>query len=165
MRNHLSEGMRLEDLRHIEMAEELVVLQVAVSSVVESALGHSPNEILHVEVVGEFVAGFRKLEDWRSRLQQPATMIYNLLLAPPHSWGRLANRLDGPSSLLVPMSMVVELFEGQINCAATNGVHWGSCSVLVAALSHFSELKSKLELLSFRRNTDLSLSSSNATHT
>jgi hypothetical protein len=41
---------------------------------------------------------------------------------------------------------VVELLEGGINAVATNRVHCGTRSVLVAALSHFSELKSKLEL-------------------
>jgi hypothetical protein len=44
-------------LRHTKMAGELATLRTVVSSTVESALGHSPNEIFHVEVVGELVAG------------------------------------------------------------------------------------------------------------
>jgi hypothetical protein len=58
VRNHLSEGMRLTTLHHTEMAEDLVTLRVAVSSPVELALGHSPNEIFHVVVVAELVAKF-----------------------------------------------------------------------------------------------------------
>jgi hypothetical protein len=50
--------MRLTTLHHTEMAEDLVMLRVAVSSPVESALGHSPNEIFHVVVVAELVAKF-----------------------------------------------------------------------------------------------------------
>jgi hypothetical protein len=58
-----------------------------------------------------------------------------------------ANR---PSSLTVSLSMVAELLEGRIDTAAANGVCWGTRFVLVAALSHFSELKSELELLGSR---------------
>jgi hypothetical protein len=54
----LYEGMQLATIHHTEMVGELVVLQVAVSSAVELVLGCSPNEIFHVEVVGELVAEF-----------------------------------------------------------------------------------------------------------
>jgi hypothetical protein len=37
------------------MARELATLHVAVSSVMELLLGHSPNDTFHVEVVGELV--------------------------------------------------------------------------------------------------------------
>jgi hypothetical protein len=37
------------------------------------------------------------------------------------------------------------VLEGQIDTATTNGVHWGTKFALVATLSNFSELKSKLE--------------------
>jgi hypothetical protein len=56
--------------------------------------------------------------------------------------------LDGAnesSSLVVSLS----------TAAAANGVRWETRSVLVAALSHFSELETKLELLRSGRNTDL----------
>jgi hypothetical protein len=56
--NHLSEGMRLATLHHTKMARELVTLQAAVSSAVESMLGRSPNEIFHMEVEGELVVKF-----------------------------------------------------------------------------------------------------------
>jgi hypothetical protein len=62
---------------------------------------------------------------------------------------------DGPSSLAVSMSMVVELFEGRIDTAAANGVHRGSRSMLVATMLHFLELRSELELLGSGRNVDL----------
>jgi hypothetical protein len=58
VRNHLLEGMRLAALCHIEMDGELASLQAAVSSIAESALGRSPDEVFHMEVVGELVAGF-----------------------------------------------------------------------------------------------------------
>jgi hypothetical protein len=51
--------------------------------------------------------------------------------------------------------MVKVLLEGRINAMAAKGVHWGTQSTLVATLSHFSELKSELELLGSGRNADL----------
>jgi hypothetical protein len=53
------------------------------------------------------------------------------------------------------MSTAVELLEGCNDAATTNGVHWGSRSVLVVAVSHFLELKTELELLGSRCNADL----------
>jgi hypothetical protein len=50
--------MRHAALHHTEMVRELAVLQVTVPSAVESALGHSPNDTFHVEVVGELVTKF-----------------------------------------------------------------------------------------------------------
>jgi hypothetical protein len=51
--------------------------------------------------------------------------------------------------------MAVELLEGRIDAVIANGVYWGTRSTLVAALSHFSELKSELELLGSGCNADL----------
>jgi hypothetical protein len=56
---------------------------------------------------------------------------------------------DGPSSLVASLSMAVELIEGQIDTVAANGMCWGTQSTLIAALLHFPELKSGLELLRF----------------
>jgi hypothetical protein len=56
VRNHLLEGMQAAALRHTEMNRELATLRVAVSSVVESVLGCSPDETFQVEVLGELVA-------------------------------------------------------------------------------------------------------------
>jgi hypothetical protein len=50
---------------------------------------------------------------------------------------------------------VVELLEDRIDTATANGVRWGIRSVLVATLSHFLQLGTKLELLGSRRNMDL----------
>jgi hypothetical protein len=147
-----------------------------------------------VEVVGELAAEFQTMEEQRSRLERPTVRIYDLLLGPPSSQARLADRLDevakqlraklairreedaeleaswtsvvrvqdlvlgsvdGPSSLAASMSTVAELLEVWIDAAAANGVCWGSCSTLVAAVSHFSELETELEVLRSRRNVDL----------
>jgi hypothetical protein len=62
---------------------------------------------------------------------------------------------DGPSSLATSISMVAELLEGWVDVAASNGVHCGTQSALVAALPHFSKLEAKLELLESGRNTIL----------
>jgi hypothetical protein len=94
MRNHLSEGMRLAALRHIEMVGELATLWAAVSSAAELALGRSPNEIFRVEVVGELVAEFQRLEEQRSWLERPVMRICDMLHGPPPSRARLADRLD-----------------------------------------------------------------------
>jgi hypothetical protein len=45
------------------MAEEPSTLYTVVSSVVESALGCTPNEIFWVKIVGEVAAKFQKLEE------------------------------------------------------------------------------------------------------
>jgi hypothetical protein len=63
--------------------------------------------------------------------------------------------VNGPSSLAASLSMMVELLEGQIDTVAANRFHWRSRSTLVAALSHFPELKSGLELHGSRQNADL----------
>jgi hypothetical protein len=62
---------------------------------------------------------------------------------------------DGSSSLAASLSMAVELLEDWVDAMATNGVRWGTQSALVAALSHFPELDTELELLGSRRNGDL----------
>jgi hypothetical protein len=62
---------------------------------------------------------------------------------------------DGSSSLAACLSMVAELLEGRIDITVANGVHQGTRSVLVAALSHFPELKSELDLLGSEWNADL----------
>jgi hypothetical protein len=84
-RHHLSEGMRLAALHHTEMAGELAVLWAAVSSAVESVLGRSPNDTFHMEVVGDLVAKFQKLEEWHSRLEWPTMQICGRLLGLPPS--------------------------------------------------------------------------------
>jgi hypothetical protein len=70
-------------------------------------------------------------------------------------WDLVLDNIDGPSSLAASLSTVVELLEGWIDTAATNGVRWGTRSALVAALSRFLELNSKLVLLRSRHNADL----------
>jgi hypothetical protein len=55
--------MRLLALHHTEMARELAMFWVAVSSAVESVLGCSPSDTSHTEVVGELAAKFQKEED------------------------------------------------------------------------------------------------------
>jgi hypothetical protein len=90
----LSEGMRITALRHIEMVGELAALLVAVSSTMEMALGHSPDETFQVEIVGELVAEFWKLEGQCSWLEQLGVRIYDLLLRPPPGRARLADHLE-----------------------------------------------------------------------
>jgi hypothetical protein len=70
-------------------------------------------------------------------------------------WGLVLGSTDGPSSLATSMSVAAELLKGRIDAAAANGVHWGSSSTLVAAMSHFLELKTKLEVLWSGHNADL----------
>jgi hypothetical protein len=65
------------------------------------------------------------------------------------------DNVDGLSSLAASLSTVVELLEARIDASAANGVYQGTRSPLVAALSHFLELKSELELLRSEHNGDL----------
>jgi hypothetical protein len=76
------------------MVRELTVLRAAVSSAVEITLGCSPNQTFRVEVVGELVAKFWKLEERHSCLEKPSTRICNLLLGPPSDRVRLADQLE-----------------------------------------------------------------------
>jgi hypothetical protein len=54
---------------------------------------------------------------------------------------------SGSSSLAASLAMVAEEVEKRINATATNGVWWGTQSLLVAALSHFPDLEPELEIL------------------
>jgi hypothetical protein len=70
-------------------------------------------------------------------------------------WDLMLDSIDGPSPLAASLSMALKLLDGQIDATFINGVCWGTWSVLVAALSHFLELESKLGLLGSTRNGDL----------
>jgi hypothetical protein len=93
-RHHLSEGMWLAALHQTEMAGELAVPQTAVSSAMELMPGRSPSDIFHVGVVGELAAEFQNMGERWSWLERPTVRICDLLLRPPPSRARLANRLD-----------------------------------------------------------------------
>jgi hypothetical protein len=68
-------------------------------------------------------------------------------------WDLVLGEVNVPSSLAVSLSMV-ESLKDRIDIATTNGVHWRTHSTLVAALSHFLELKSELELFGSGWNAD-----------
>jgi hypothetical protein len=53
------------------------------------------------------------------------------------------------------MSIAVELLEGWIDTATTNGVCWRSRSALVVVVLHFPLLETLVEVLRSRRSTDL----------
>jgi hypothetical protein len=78
-------GMHLAAIRHTKMAGEITALWAVVSSTVKSALGRSPNDTFHVEVVGELVAEFQRLEERHSWLERPVVRICDLLLRLPPS--------------------------------------------------------------------------------
>jgi hypothetical protein len=61
-------------------------------------------------------------------LQTSATRVQDLVL----------DIIDGPSSLVVSLSMVAELLEGQIDATTTNGVRWGTRSVFGCRFVTFS---------------------------
>jgi hypothetical protein len=63
--------------------------------------------------------------------------------------------VDMPSSLVASLFMLVELIKGWVDTTTANGVRWGPRSTLVAALSHFPELKTELGLLGSGRNSVL----------
>jgi hypothetical protein len=62
---------------------------------------------------------------------------------------------NGSPSLAVSMSAVVEQPERRIEAEATNRFCWGSCSALVAAMSHFPGLDVDLEVLRSRCSVGL----------
>jgi hypothetical protein len=91
VRNHLSVQMWAATLRHTKMAGELAMLWAAVSPVVQSVLGWSPDETFQVEVMGELLAKFRILEELCLRLERSGGRIYDLLLGPPLGQSRWAD--------------------------------------------------------------------------
>jgi hypothetical protein len=91
--HHLSEGRRDAAIRHTEMAGEPAALQASVSYAVVSALGHSSNDTFRVEVVGELVADFQKLEERRSRLERLGVRILQ-----PAPWATTRSGSIGRSS-------------------------------------------------------------------
>jgi hypothetical protein len=64
-------------------------------------------------------------------------------------------RPDETSSLATSLSSAVEQIKDCIIATATNGVCWGTQSMLVATLSHFPELGTELELLGSGCSMDL----------
>jgi hypothetical protein len=88
----LPEGMQVVALQHAKEIGEFATLREAVSSTAEFVLGRSPNETFRVEVMDELVAEFWRLEWLRSRLEHPFTRICDLLLGPPLSQARWADR-------------------------------------------------------------------------
>jgi hypothetical protein len=62
-------------------------------------------------------------------------------------WYLVLGRIDGTSALAASLSSIIELLEGRIDAATTNGLRWGTRSALAAALLHFLELGAELELL------------------
>jgi hypothetical protein len=62
-------------------------------------------------------------------------------------WDLMLDNADMSSSLAASMSTAVELLERRIDDTTTNGVRSWTRSALVAAMSHFQEPKSELELL------------------
>jgi hypothetical protein len=94
LRNHMLERMWVAILCHTEMVGELVALWAVVSSTMEFTLGCSPDETLQVEVVGELVAKFQKVEEQHSRLEQPGMRICDLLVWPPTGQAWMGIHLD-----------------------------------------------------------------------
>jgi hypothetical protein len=64
---------------------------------------------------------------------------------------------DEPSSLPVSLSSAAELLKGRIDVVVGNRVRWGTRSALVAAMSHFLDLGTELELLGLGHNVDLAV--------
>jgi hypothetical protein len=62
---------------------------------------------------------------------------------------------DEMPSLAASLSLAADLIKGHIDDTAANGVRWGDRLALIAALSHFPELETKLELLGSGRNANL----------
>jgi hypothetical protein len=58
VKSHLSEGMQIATICHVEMAEKVAALRAAVSSAAEFMLGRSPTKAFKVEVVDKLAAEF-----------------------------------------------------------------------------------------------------------
>jgi hypothetical protein len=78
-------------------------------------------------------------------LRNPTAQVQDLVL----------QRVDGSSSLVMSLSLVVELLKGRIDVMAADRVHWGTQSVLADTLSPFPELVVDLELVGYGQSADL----------
>jgi hypothetical protein len=78
--------------------------------------------------LGLELATGREVDAEFEALQTSATRVRDLVL----------DNVNGPSSLEINLSVVVELLEGWIDTKAANGVRWGTRFVFIATLSHFS---------------------------
>jgi hypothetical protein len=89
-------------------------------------------------------------------LRSSTTQVRDLVLKRSHE----------TSSLAVSLSSTADQVEDCVDTAATNRVHWGAQSALIAALSHFPELEPELEheleLVGFGCNADLAKGQLNA---
>ena len=74
-----------------------------------------------------------ELEDLRAA----AAWVRDLVLGASH----------GFSSLPAVLDSVVDVVEDRLDAMASSGVHWGTRSLLVVALSHFLELEAELGLV------------------
>jgi hypothetical protein len=128
-------------LHHTEVAGELNVLRVTVSSAVQLVLGHFPDETFWVEVMDELVAEFWRLEELCLRLERPGMRICDLLLGSPLSQARWADHLDKAvgrleAKLAARREVDVELEAMQTSAARVRGFPLdgvnGSSSLAVA---------------------------------
>jgi hypothetical protein len=87
----------------------------------------------------------REVEANLEALQSSMTRVRGLVLGDT----------NGSSTQATSMFTVVELLEGRIDTVAANGVHWESCSTLVAAVSHFPKLDVNLEVLKYGHSVGL----------
>jgi hypothetical protein len=122
------------------------------ASICDLLLGPPPDQARWADRLDEAI---RRLEVELTTRWQVDAKLEALQTLAAWVWDLVLDNIDGPSSLLAYLSMVVKLLEGQIDVVAANGVCWGTRSALVTTLSHFLELKSELELLGPRRNVDL----------
>jgi hypothetical protein len=79
---------------HTEMAGELAVLEAAASSATGFVLRRSPAETSRLDVIGDLVAKFWRLDELCSWLERSGVRICDLLLGPPLSLAQWADHLD-----------------------------------------------------------------------
>jgi hypothetical protein len=81
-------------LRHVGLVWDLNALRAMMSSDTELVLGPSHDETFGVELMNELTMNFWRSEELCSQLEGPGMRIYGLLLGPPSSQDRWADRLD-----------------------------------------------------------------------
>jgi hypothetical protein len=145
-------GRLLIDVSQVDVVGEMVArfqdraewcsrLETSGSRVYNLFLGPEDDRVHLVIYLEETIGRLQAMQDEHQALRNSATRVWDLVL----------ERSDEAPSLAAALSITVDVIEGRVDAAATNGVHWGAWLVLTAILSHFPEL----ELLGSGYNANL----------
>jgi hypothetical protein len=156
-------GRSLGNTAHAEMVNELVAefqklemrrlkLERPVAWILDLLLGPPPSRAWLANHLDEATAWLKVEQATRWEAEAELEDLWSLAVRVQDL---VLDDVGGSSLMAASMSAVMEHLEGWIDVVAANGVRWGSCSTLVATVSHFPELDTDLEVLGSRHDAGL----------